>query len=270
MSKRGIPSVEREIISYGIAHWAQARRRAGLLRRLLHGPKAVCRGAVSALEGDRGGLNIGVLLEQYPQIPFEVAEAVRRSVQPRDVSQLKRFVSRANLEPPSRDLLIALLKSGDGNSMRWVAELVASKHYPVEFWNVPALARSMCVAADLAVKPWLKSLTEADEFWQYTWNERGERPLPVEIPENLYLFKRLVGITLAALCDREDWTLLRKFVFHDYWLIQAAAAERISQFAGTQELDDLVEEARRTAKDEADPGVVYALNLLDEKLYASD
>lgn len=268
LSKRSIPSAEREVTSYGIAYWAQAKRRRELLRRLVDGPKVVCRGALSALEGDRARLGIRPLLEEYSRLPFEVAGAVRRTLQRHDVPELKRFVSRTRLEPPSRDLLIALLESGDGKTVRWVAELVASKDYSVDFWNVPALARSMSKAADATVKPWLKSLTEADEFWQYTWKERGKRPLPVVIPENLYLFKRLVGITLAMLCHRKDWNLLRRLAFHDYWLIQAAAAEQIAQFAGSQQLDDLIDEARRNAKDEPDPGVVYTLQLLDEKLYA--
>jgi hypothetical protein len=74
---------------------------------------------------------------------------------------------------------------------------------------------------------------------------------------------------LAMLCEREDWNLLRRLVFHDYWLIQAAAAERVAQFATTQELDNLIDEARRMAKDNTDPGAIYTLDLLDEKLYAS-
>jgi hypothetical protein len=270
LSKRGAPLAEREVISYAIAYWAQARKDRALLRRLLNGPKRVCRGVISALEGDRAGLDVGDLLEKYSQIPFEVAEAVRRTAKSRDVPRLRRFVSGTSLEPSSRDLLIALLEVGDGKTVRWVAELAASKDYQVYFWNVPALARSMSKAATSSIKPWLKSLTEADEFWKYTGAERGKRPLPVQFSENLYLFKRLVGITLATLCNRKDWTLLRRLVFHDYWLIQIAAAERIAQFAGIQELNDLVEEARRMAKDEADPGVVYALTLIDEKLYGSN
>jgi hypothetical protein len=210
-----------------------------------------------------------VLLEKYRQLPFEVAGAVRRTVRRRDIPYLKRFVGKTDLQPASRDLLITLLQSGDGKTARWIAELAASKDYPVNFWNVPELAKSMSKAADSSVKPWPESLAEADEFWQYMGNEPGERPLPVKISENLYLFKRLVGVTLANLCDRGDWKLLRKLAFHDYWLIQAAAGERIAQFAGAQELDDLIEEARRVAKDEADPGVTYTLGLLDENLYAS-
>ena len=69
-------------------------------------------------------------------------------------------------------------------------------------------------------------------FWKCKGEKRGKPPLPVEIPENLYLFKRLAGITLAPLCDREDWALLRELVFHDYWLMQAAAAERMPNLQG--------------------------------------
>lgn len=264
-----LSATEKEVTSYGIAHWAQVKKRPALLRRLVNGEYAVCRGALAALEGKSTRLGLRVLLDNYARLPFDVAAAVRRTAQPYDVHQLKHFVSRIDLNPPSRDLLIAILESGGSKTVRWIAELVASKDYQVEFWNVPLLAYSMSKVADSTVKPWLKSLAEADEFWEYMGSARGERPLPVEMPENLYLFKRLIGITLAKLCDKEDWSLLRKLAFHGYWLIQAAAGERMAEFAGTPELDDLVNEARRTAKDKPDPGVLYILGLLDQKLNAS-
>ncbi len=112
LAKRRIPSIEKEVASYGIAYWAQARGRRQLLQRLLEGPNVVRRGALSALEGNRARLNIRVLLEQYSRLPFEVARALRRTAQRHDVPGLKRFISRARLEPAARDLLIALLESG--------------------------------------------------------------------------------------------------------------------------------------------------------------
>jgi hypothetical protein len=56
-------------------------------------------------------------------------------------------------------------------------------------------------------------------------------------------------------------------VAHDYWHVQASAADRVGLLAAAEHLAELVEDARSGAKVAPDPGFVYALNLLDERLY---
>lgn len=266
---RRLGAKERETCGHALAYWGQARRRRQLLLDLLGAQKSVCRGALGALEGDRGGTSIRVLLEQYTRLPFETAAAVKRTAIRRDLRELKKFLARTPLDASVRDILIGLLQVGGGMAARWAMNLIGKKDYQVSFWNVPLLTEVFARVVDRSIKGWLIELAESDEFWQYTWQKRGDRPLPVEIKENLYLVKRLLGVSLAALCDQKDWPLLKKLVFHDYWLVQVAAADRIAAFSGIEELSQLIEEARRRTEDQAERGVVYALKLLDAKLFGS-
>ncbi len=266
-NSRGVSDKEREACGHALAYWAQGRRRRNLLQKLFKHADPVCRGALGATN-DRLGLNVKILLEQYSRLAFETSGAVLRTVTLRDVSEIKHFVSRAGLTPSLRDILIALLRVGGGNVARWIMGLIGRADYKAVFWNVPTLAAAFSQALDIESKKWLSELVESDEFWQYTWNERAPKPLPVESEENLYLFKRLVGVALAGLCDETDWPLLKKLVFHDYWQVQVAAAQRIKQFGRVEHLNELIEEARKRAKDKPQAGVVNALVLLDTKLFA--
>jgi hypothetical protein len=166
-----------------------------------------------------------------------------------------------------RNIVIALLNIGGGSAVRWNLELIAGRTYKIEFWNVPLLVEALTKAIDDGEKAWLCALTEKDEFWQYTWTERSAQPLPVKSHENLYLFKRLVGVAIARLCDQNDWQLLKKLVFHDYWALQEAAGMQIAKFARVEHLNELVEQARREARVLPNAGIVNALTLLDTKLF---
>jgi len=259
---------EKEVCAHAIALWAQRNDRPGLLRKLLLGQTAVCRGALGALEGHRGGLSVRLLLQQQRRLPNEVAQAVRRTAKSGDVRVLKRFLRGVHLDQSMRDILLSLLSAGGATEAEFVLRLIAEKDYEVYFWNVPILARALSQAAGASLKPWLFKLIESDEFWRYVHEEeRGENPLPVKLARNLYLFKRLVGVALANSCDQSDWQVLKRLVFHEYWPIRMAAAETIAAFGALNELNELVEAAQRAAADEPDQGVMEALRLLDWKLY---
>jgi hypothetical protein len=265
IGSRDLSEKEREAGGHALAYWAQARRRRNLLQKLLEHDDPVCKGALWATK-DRLGLNVSVLLEQYPRLQFDTSAAVLRTATLRDYLQIKRFVSRTPLNPPLRDIIIALLRVGGADAARYLTDLIGRQQYKVEFWNVPILAAAFGQAVGAETKEWLGELTESDEFWQYTGNKRSLKPLPVRSPENLYLFKRLIGVALAGLCDATDWLLLKRLVFHDYWQIEVAAAQQIVKFGGIEELDEMVEQARN--KDKTQAGVVNALMLLDAKLFA--
>ncbi len=268
LKARRTPAREREVCAHAVAFWAQRNRRPSLLRNLILGQAEVCRGVLGALEGDRTGVSIQLLLNQQKRFPEEVAQAVRRTAGPSDVHALRRFLKKAHLDQDIRDILIGFLAAGGAPEVQFALQLIASKDYEVNFWNVPVLAKVLGEAADTSLKPWLLQLIESDEFWRYVREEeRGERPLPVKSPRNLYLFKRLVGVALVRICDESDWEVLKKLVFHDYWPIRMAAAEKVSEFGGSRELDELVEAAQQKAKEEPDQGIMHALQLLDWKLY---
>lgn len=257
---------EREVSGYALAHWAQTNGRWDLIDKLLHLDDPVCRGALGATRA-RGDIELDMLLRQYSRLPFETSAAVLRTVSPSDRPGLEQFVSTNRWEPQMRDMIIALLKIGGGNSARWLLDQIGRKEYEVLFWNTPILVAALKDAIDIGAKHWLYELTDSEEFWHYTGNERTSPPLPVAVVENLYLFKRLAGVALARLCDQSDWPLLKKLIFHDYWIIQVAAAEQVAKFAEVAHLNELVEEARKRAGDRPNIGVVDTLTLLDTKLF---
>jgi len=257
---------EREVSGYALAHWAQTNGRWNLMDKLLHLDDPVCRGALGATV-NRGDLKLDTVLKQYSRLSFETAAAVLRTVSVEDKPELERFISANPLEPKIRDIIIALLRVGGGNAARWILELIGSEDYHVVFWNTPILAAALAEAMDIDAKTWLYELTDSEEFWHYTGNERTSPPLPVANVENLYLFKRLAGVALASLCDQSDWPLLKRLIFHDYWIIPVAAADQVAKFAEVAHLDEWVEKARQEARDRPKPGVVDALTLLDTKLF---
>jgi len=258
---------ERQATGHALAYRAQARRQRRSLRNLLeHRDVEVARGALGALR-DRLGISITCLIQQYSRLPFETSRALLQTAQPRDCSALRAFVSRTFLQPELRDAIIALLRVGDRTTARWLLDLIGSRDYSIRFWNAPVLAAALSQAVDIDAKRWLSKLTESEEFWHYTWEKRSPNPLPVELQENLYLFKRLVGVALAGLCDAGDWPLLKRLVFHEYWQIQVAAAARVKEFADVSRLGEIIEEARKRAKDKPNAGVVHTLIALDGKLF---
>jgi hypothetical protein len=266
LQSQRLPTKEMEVSGHALAHWCQNKGRWDLLEKLLCLDDAVCRGALGAIE-NRGDLNLDTLLKQYPRLSFETAAAVLRTATSGDRRELEQFVSANRLEPRIRDIVIALLRIGGSSAARWMLDLIGMKDYKVVFWNTPILAAEFTKAMNIEAKTWLCKMAESDEFWHYTGDERSSPSLPVETPENLYLFKRLTGVVLANLCDESDWPLLKKLIFHDYWTIQVAAAEQVAKFAQVEHLNELLEQARNEARDKADPGVVNALMLLDTQLF---
>ena len=206
------------------------------------------------------------LLRLYERSPHAIASAVLDSAGPRDAAHLRRFLKSRELGPEARDVVLGLVKVGKATDIRLILDWIGAADYKVRFWNVPVLTSMMAGRADTSLKVWLIQLTESREFWEYLM-ERPSNPLPVLNRENLYLFKRTVGVILAALCDKSDWPLLKRLVFHPYWSIQIAASEKISGFVTSAELDEVVAEGRSKAKGSPDEGVIYALNILDQKLH---
>ena len=211
------------------------------------------------------------LLEIFRRFPAEVAGAVRRSVEARDRDALKSAVSAVPLYPPSRDLLMALVTVGEASDVLFVLKLLAHHSDAVEFWNVPRLASVLSMKCDRSLLPWLQSMAEKDEFWRYLREDKPEASLPVAEKENVYLFKRLAGTCLASVCGPEEWPLLKRLLFHDYWNIQVAAGKALVRFAGERELDEVLSELRKHPPKpdihDLESGTMMAVCELDEIVY---
>lgn len=264
-AKRGDAS----IWAYAIAHWAHKTRTRTVLRRVLEARKrAVALGALASIETGRAGLAIGHLLKLYPRFPRETSSAILRTVCDSDLGGLQKFAKGVSLSPSARDILVALVKVGGPAEVQFVLNLIASCKEVVEFWNVPILAAALANSADRSMLPELSRLADNEEFWRYVGRERGKNPLPVRRHENLYLFKRLVGVCLAHICTESEWPLLRRLVFHDYRIVQMAAAHRISEFATAHHLDALISDGRALASD-LDSDAIDAICAVDEAVYTA-
>ena len=269
---RRVKGTELVVCAFGLATRYQRSRRVKELISLLRAkPKEIVSGALEAMESDRGGLSVGHLLTLYNDLPRQVAEAVLRTVRAGDRPYLRRFVRRVRLDRHARNLLIALVRVGDSRDVRFVLELVARSPDVVAFWTVPLLVDCLADKADRSLLPWLAGLAEKREFWAYLGKDRGEDSLPIVNGENAYLFKRLVGGCLAAVCGASEWPLLKRLLFHDYWVIQVPAGRVIAQFGGEDELDDLLLEVRahptRVESPYGDSGIMSAICALDDKVY---
>lgn len=263
----GASKAERLILAYAIARWAHKAGDGTLLRRLLGAKSVETRvAALYAIEKGRAGLSVEHVLKLYSRFPQEASSAVRRSVEPQDSEELRRFVLSIKPSPFMRDMLIAIVAVGGAEAVQIVLDLIASCGEVIEMWNVPVLAAALANAADRSLLPSLVQIAENEEFWRYVGSERGETPLPVARHENLYLFKRLAGICLARICTDSEWPLLRRLIFHDYRIVQMEAAQRIAQFATTHHLDTLIGDARSRQR-ALDSSVIDAICNIDEAVY---
>ncbi|MFZ0889710.1 MAG: hypothetical protein WA005_14750 [Candidatus Binataceae bacterium] len=261
--------VDSAVCSYALAHWSiRETLRKPLLDLLRHPTKRVRVSALAAFGGGRAGISIRELLKLYEDLPDATARAVIRSVDRNDRNELHRFVKNIALSPTARDLLIALVRVGGNEEARFVLNLVSAQDASVSFWNVPLLAAALADATDSSSLKWLKQIAENEEFWRYVGRDRGKNPLPVKNHENVYLFKRLAAACLVRACDESEWDLLRRLVFHDYWLIGMAAARRIAQFATERHLNELISHARAQPKELA-PATMSGLRCVDEAVYGS-
>lgn len=272
---RRVQGRERQICGHSLAVLCQRHGRSARLAKLL-GARDRCsvEGALSALDGGRGGTPVECVLGAFRRLPHETAAAVLRSVGPDDRGVLRTFLSGVELSPPSRDLVIALVSVGDASDVRFALQLIANRTEQIEFWNVPRLADVLAEKSDRSLLAWLRPMTESDEFWRYVGEDRADRPLPVADHDNLYLFKRLAGACLASVCGQEEWPLLKRLLFHEYWNVQVAAGRALARFGGERELDDLLSQLRQhppTLEEwSLESGTMSAACALDERLYASD
>jgi hypothetical protein len=266
LQSEGAKAGEKYAIALAVALRAAKKRRIKTVSQLLQKGSAVTSGVLDALYEAGVPFPASKLLPLYNPADQAVGDVISRTARLGDANLLRRFLKQQRLVPAMKGIALGLLRIGGAPDVRLILELIGTADYKVEFWAVPVLTAAMVERADNSLRPSLLGLTESAEFWEYL-GRRPPNPMPVRDRENLYLFKRISGVVLASLCGKHDWPLLKRLVFHPYWSIQIAAAEKIAEFAAAQELNEIVAEARARAKDSPDEGVIHGLNLLDQKLY---
>jgi hypothetical protein len=259
-------AAEKYAYALALALRAVGKRRIKTVFQLLESGGDVASGAVDAVYESGLPFPASKVLPLYDPASQAVGDLISRTARRRDARLLRRFLRKQRLVPATKGIALGLLRIGGAPDVRLILDLIGNADYKVEFWAVPVLTAAMVERADSSLRPALLMLTDSAEFWEYS-GRRPPNPLPVRERENLYLFKRISGVLVVSVCDKHDWPLLKRLMFHPYWSIQVAAAEKIAGFATAQELNEIIAEARMRAKNAPNEGVMYGLNLLDQNLY---
>jgi hypothetical protein len=199
-----------------LAYWAQEVNDAALLRELLNAGMIVRSAVLSALHGNRGGLSLDEVLQHYETCPFETAAAVRRSLRRAEWFKVAQVLKGGHLSPAVRSLVIALCTVREMNVFPWLMELIAEAGYKVELGELWGIEREMCrrvtssLKESLGAREFAEVVVNAEYFWDYPTGDEA----PVMDLENLYIYKRFAGVVFASVCDRSDWHLLKRLVFH--------------------------------------------------------
>lgn len=240
-----------------------------LIRAQLRGaPKWRIAAALGALDRPVSGLKIKEALSCYKLCPWESAYAARQLASPATLSTLKKFLQSIALEPAARDVVLAICDHGQEAEFDFLLRLFLKADHEIRFWNAPVVLTAIAKLATKRKLPLLRSLVLSPEFWDYyPRKQRPRKCLPVQSFENVYFIKRLAAVAYANVAGRREMRVLRRMLFHSYWIVGNAAAEAICRLARREDLAGLTEDALRDR--EPSEAAVRVLCDLDERFCTS-
>jgi hypothetical protein len=183
-----------------------------------------------------------------------------------DLPLLKKTLKRMKLDPPAREIVLAVCEQGGQGEFDFLWGLFAKCQHRIDFWNAGVVFRAM---ANLAGKKHLSLLTkiiETKEFWEYyPEDQRPRKRIPAADFENVYFIRRLSGIAYARIALRSQLGRLMKLLGHNYWVICDAVADKIIKLAKRSDLPRLVENAISSELD--NDAIIKVLCSLDKKFH---
>ena len=224
--------------------------------------------SLEALEKPFPYLKLKKVFIHYKKFPFKTAKAIRELASKRDLAFLKEILKKIRLNPPARDIILAVCDNGGENEFEFLLKLFLDCEHQIDFWNAPVVFKEIAKLARYKHLSHLDKIIKSREFWKY--HHRDERPkqkIPVIEFNNLYFVKRLVGVTYAKIASRKQFEKLRELLKHDYWIIWNAAANAIVKLSNTSDLPKFIEDAISSGKPQ--DAIIKVLCDLDERFYAS-
>lgn len=230
---------------------------------LMNGTASIKRAILESLETTFPELTLEDILLHYEKYPRETARAVRRLTVKEDLSLLKKVLKTIELNPPARELVLAVCDKGGENEFDFLWRLFTSYGNRIDFWNAPALFRAMANRAGRKHLAMLTKLIEFQEFWEYyAEDKRPRKQIPAVDFENVYFIRRLIGITYARVAGRNQFEKLVRLLGHNYWIISNAAADAIIRFAKTSDIARMIEEGIQSQM--GNDAIIKVLCSLDE------
>lgn len=211
---------------------------------LMNSTTPVKRAILESLETTFPELKLKDILGHYEKFPRETARAVRRLTSKQDLPLLKETLKRINLNPPSRELVLAVCDKGGEGEFDFLWHLFTEYQDRIDFWNAPVVFRAMANLAGRRHLSLVNRIVEFEEFWEYyPEDKRPRKRIPAADFENVYFIRRLVGITYAKVAGRNQFEKLIKLLGHNYWIISDPAADAIIKLAKPSDLPYIIENA---------------------------
>lgn len=202
----------------------------------------------------------------YKKHSFSVSRAIQAIATRRNVSVLKKILSKVTLEPSARDLVYALSTVGGEAEFTFIFKLFLRYKENINFWNTFAVVNKVSELANKSHIPMLRIVINAEEFWHYyAHDERPKHKIPIANYENIYFLKRLAGTAFGAVATRREFPSILKMLRHDYWVIRNAALEGIRKWGSIRDLSKLLAMSASIGNMYQNEGVIKAICLLDEK-----
>ncbi|MGB7548155.1 MAG: hypothetical protein WBM14_10430, partial [Terracidiphilus sp.] len=267
---------EKEAAAFALGAWAQEVDDKEFLKGLLAGDGPTRRGTLLSLDGRRANLEVDLLLSQFEAFPYEVASAVWRTVREEDWFSLGRFLKKIVLTPRVRNIVLALSKIQSIKALPFLMELIAEADYKVDLGKFRGVELILAAGIDVGIRVDLEGIINTREYWEWTDEAEEHGHIDIALRENLYLYKRLVGVAFGRIAGPGDWDLLKRLAFHPYFPVRDAAIGVILQFAGERELDEITELARNQVESSSDLSIgrgeyrrfFDAIRFLDRKVYS--
>lgn len=242
-------------------------REGDIIKSLLtKGAAPIKRATLQALETPLPGLNLEEILIHYKAFPRETGKAVRCLATEKDLPFLKKTVKRIMLEPPARELVLAVCDNGGEEEFDFLWNLFTQYQDRIDFWNALVVFKAMAKLAGRRHLSLLDSILELEEFWSYfPEDKRPGKQIPVAAFENLYFIRRLVGITYSRIATRDQFEKLLKLLKHNYWIISNGAADAVIRLAEPSDLLEIIDAALSSRGDQ--DSVIKVLCHLDERFH---
>lgn len=251
-----------------IVRLASRSKKAEIFQSLLRNQDpSIITATLEALEKPFPGLKFKEVLTHYKKLPFEAAKAARGLASKRDLPVLKETLKRIILDPPARDIVLAVCENGGEDEFEFLLKLFLDCKHRIDFWNAPVVFREIAKLAGREHLSRLDTIIGSREFWEY--HHRDARPsqkIPAAEFDNLYFIKRLVGVTYATVAGRRQFRKLRELIKHDYWIIWNAAADAVVRLSKASDLPQFIEDAISSERHQ--DAILKVSCGLDERSYA--
>lgn len=208
------------------------------------------------------------LLNVYEKHPYEVGQKIYNNMEKKFIPYIKKKLSAITLDNNSRNLVLCLCKVGTEKEFDFLIRLFLKYPEKIELWYPVYVARCMSKIAEAKNKKIMTKIISSPEFWKYYGRERSKgKRIPIKNYENIYFIKRIIGIVFPAVATRNDFSMLKRMLSHEYKLTAISAARSIGNLTREADLELIIDNALHQDKDWLLENYVSCVCEIDKNIY---